>query len=430
MRRQVLFVMIAAFATAVGSCSRVEPPPLDRKVVVLGIDGLEWDIMGPMLESGRLPNFAKLIHEGSWGELKSLEFLESPMIWTSIATGKLPEKHGITGFTTKRGAAREGALLTSNFRTARTIWDILGERGKTVGVLLWLVTWPPEPVNGYLVSDYFHYGWDRPGHFGEQRSYPAELDATLASLLRTADDVPDERAAEFLRGEIPTGGEFDVQVRSLKSAIASDETARSVGLRMAEESPVDFYALYFRGLDAVCHRFWVDTFPESGPPVTDREVELFGEVIPRYYEYADSILGDFLGLIDDETTLIVTSDHGHSGPKPRGDSYAWGIAMHDPTGVLILWGKDIVPGRELSEPSVLDITPTILALYGLPVAKDMDGRVLVDAVDPAFLRSHPLRSVDTYERGGGGESAGGQEPVESSVDEKVKERLRSLGYIE
>jgi arylsulfatase A-like enzyme len=104
--------------------------------------------------------------------------------------------------------------------------------------------------------------------------------------------------------------------------------------------------------------------------------------------------------------------------------------MHDPTGVLALWGKDIAKGQELMDASVLDITPTLLALCGLPVADDMDGRVLTEAIDGDFLRGHPVRTIETYEPDGGSSGDDEREPIESPIDEEVRERLRALGYIE
>ena len=428
--RLPLVLLLAAVVACSLSCAEVETGRVPRRIVLLGIDGLEWDIAGPMIEAGSLPNLARLVSEGAWGELKSLESLESPMIWTSVATGKLPEKHGITGFTAKRGAARDGAIFTADHREARTIWDILGERGYTVGVVMWLVTWPPEPVNGYLVSDYIKYDWRQADRLGAT-TFPPELAAELAGHVVRTDDVPDEHVSAFLRGGVPDDQDLRARVRPLRSAVAVDDAALGIGLRLARERPVDFFAVYFSGVDVVCHHFWVDAFPESGPSVSEREIEVFGAVVERYYERADRVIGEFLELADENTTVIVASDHGHSGPKPRGDGYVRGIAMHDPTGVLIFWGKDIAAGRELVDPSVLDITPTVLALCGLPVAADMDGRVLTAALARGFARSHRVTSTETYEFGRAADAEEPQEePGESPVDEEARERLRSLGYIE
>ena len=423
-------VLLTAIAAIALSCGGGETEPVERKVLLLGIDGLEWDIMGPMIETGRLPNLSRLMTEGAWGELTSLKYLESPMIWTSISTGKLPEKHGITGFTTKPGARNVGAVLTADYRTARTVWDILGEAGRTVGVTTWLVTWPVEPVNGYLVSDYIKYDWEAVGREPQDTTYPPDLLGEIEDMVVRGEDVTDERAGEFVVGGVEAAAGFENRIRTLKSCISINETVEAIGLHLARSRPTDLTAVYMSGVDIVCHQFWVDAFPGTGDPVSDEESRLFGEVIERYYEDTDRIVGEFLELADDSTTVIVTSDHGHSGPKLRGDRYAIGIAMHDPTGFIVLWGKDIVQGIELDAPSVLDITPTILTLYGLPVADDMDGSVLEEAIESDFLSSRPVTTIETYEKG---EASAGSEddvPVESPVDEEVKEQLRSLGYIE
>ena len=428
----ILLLAVALVATAlVSSCSRPEAGPIDRKILVVGIDGMEWDIMGPMIEQGRLPTFERIISEGAWGELRSLDVLESPIIWTSIATGKVPEKHGITGFAKQRSGGGQMVPMTSNVRRVRTVWDILGEDGISVGVVGWLATWPAEPVNGYLVTDYFNYGWD-PGREGEsgKLSFPPALATDLESLRVLADDVPDERAAEFIKGDVPETGELRKRLDALKTCIASDETGRAVALRMAERMPMDFFAVYLKGVDGVCHLYWVDMLPDSGPPTSEEEREMFGEVIPRYYEEMDAVLAGFLDLADESTTVVLTSDHGHSGPKPAGDGYEWGIAMHDPTGVFALWGKDIAQGVKLSDVSVLDITPTILALMGKPVAGDMDGRVLTEAIEQDFLRAHPVTEVETYETGDAREGSSDDEPIESPIDDEVREQLRALGYID
>jgi predicted AlkP superfamily phosphohydrolase/phosphomutase len=429
----VATALLAAGVLLFTSCARVETEaePVKRRVVILGIDGLEWDVMGPLLESGRLPNFARLINEGAWGELRSLKFLESPMIWTSIATGKSPGKHGITGFTTKQGAERAGAILTADFRTARTLWDILGERDWSVGVIGWLVTWPAEPVNGYLVTDRFTYGWDAGSRSAEGITYPPELIDEIGDLRVRHQDVSDEDVERFVRGGVPTEGALAERVLALKRIFATDATFLAADHHLTAERPTDFYALYLKGVDGACHQFWTDAFPESGPSPSESEIEVFGDVIARYYEHADDVVGEFLDRVDRNTTLIVTSDHGHSGPKERGDAYAWGIAMHDPTGFFALYGKDIAGGQELAKVSVLDIAPTILVLCGLPVADDMDGRVLEEAIDTGFLERHPVSTIVTYEReSSDAEPGGSEEAVESPLDEEILEELRSLGYID
>jgi len=432
MRRITAIVLLCAAALLATSCSSTqqEAEPVARKVLFVGIDGMEWDIMSTLVAEGRLPTFERVLSEGAWGELRSLDILESPVIWTSIATGKVPEKHGIMGFA-KAHPGAEPVPMTSNVRRVEAIWDILGDRGWTVGIVGWLSTWPAGPVNGYLVTDYFNYGWS-PGRGGESEgiTFPPGLADELAGLRVMEDDVPDARAAEFLSGEMPEKEALLKRVGALKGCIATDETSLRVARHMAERMPVDFYAVYLKGIDGVCHLHWVDMLPQSGPPITEEEAALFGEVIERYYEEMDGVLAEFLEMADENTTVVLTSDHGHSGPKPVGDNYRFGIAMHDPTGVFALWGKDISPGVELDDPGVMDITPTLLALCGLPVGDDMDGRVLTEAIDGEFLDAHPVRTIETYEVAGSDADGDGSEPIESPIDDEVRERLRALGYIE
>jgi predicted AlkP superfamily phosphohydrolase/phosphomutase len=426
-------LLLAAVGASIlmGSCARQTTEPVDRKVMIIGIDGLEWDIMGPMIDQGRLPTFARIMSEGAWGEVKSLDILESPVIWTSIATGKVPEKHGVMGFAKKMQPGAEPTPVTSNVRRVEAIWDILGDRGKSVGIVSWLATWPATQVNGYLVTDYFNYGWDETQSVGtEGLTFPPSLALDLRSLRTQGSNLPDDSVARLIRGAIPKSGDLRQRYELLKRTIASDLTTEAVAHRLWERMPVDFYAVYLKGIDGLCHMYWTDMFPGSGPPATDDDIQMFGEVIPRYYEDMDRTLARFLAMADENTTVIVTSDHGHSGPKLVNGVYKMGIAMHDPSGVVILWGKDVAQGVELSVPSVLDITPTILAMCGMPVARDMDGRVLTEGIDQSFLNGHPVSWIDTYEPEGGSREAASEEPIESPLDDQVREQLRALGYID
>jgi len=427
-RRAAAAVLAAALVSLalLPSCARRAEGPVERRLMVIGFDGLELDVMVPLLEAGRLPNFARLMHEGSWGEIRSLDVLESPVIWTSIATGKTPDKHGVTGFL-KPGEGGTGVPTSQNTRQVAAVWDILGARGRTVGIVGWLVTWPAEPVNGYLVSCNFSYGWEAGTPAAHGMTYPEELRDEIADCRVLPADVGREDLARFVR-EDALGSRTPPGIDLLKGFIAADESMRCAALRLAKERPTDFFAAYLRSVDGPCHAFWTHLFRGSGPLVPEWETRAFHDVIPLYYEYMDRVLGEFLALADDRTTVIVTSDHGHSGPKPKGVGYETGIPAHDTTGVVILWGKDVAEGRELADVSVLDIAPTVLALFGLPVGEDMDGRVLEEAIAPDFLKAHPVQTVPSYETTVVRTKS--SEPIESPIDDEIRERMRALGYIE
>jgi predicted AlkP superfamily phosphohydrolase/phosphomutase len=411
-RKRVVVAVIgpALLALALSGCAgraRVE-----RRLLLVGIDGAEWSVLNGLLEQGKLPNFARLIDSGVACGLRSLEPKQkSPVIWTTIATGKYPDKHGITDYLDATG----GKIMTSNVRTARTFWDILGEDGHKVTVVGWLVSWPAEPVNGSMVTDYFRYPPkpDRP--LPEKLTYPDGLLKEVEPLRVSAESISDEDVAHFVDLdrrlsneeihhlpvpkmflEMNALNEAEQMIAQLRDFMAGDRTFLGVARYLMGKHPTQISAVYLRGVDSVSHKFWPAAHPgEVGFEVSQTEVGVFGHTLERYYEYADEMLGELLDAFGDGGTVIVCSDHGFEGPKPG--KQPGGIRDHGPVGVLVLAGKDIRPGARISERRVEDITPTILALYGLPVADDMDGSVIADALSDAFLRAHPVARTASYE---------------------------------
>ena len=115
-----------------------------NKVCVIGIDGATWHVIMPLVNEGKMPNMAKLMNQGVYGNLKSMEPSISPVIWTTIATGKEPAQHGIEGFIVKMPDGYERVPITSDMRKVKAIWNILSDYEKKVGVISWWVTRPQE----------------------------------------------------------------------------------------------------------------------------------------------------------------------------------------------------------------------------------------------------------------------------------------------
>src|SRR5262249_55056739 len=154
-------------------------------VLVVGIDGATWDLADKLIARGELPHLASLRTRGSWGRLKSFEPTSSPIIWTTIATGRRADEHGVRGFThtrlrgvhqalpplrplkrmgfswlfeqlVKRGEVFE-APVTSAERRVPALWNIASAQGSPIAVVNWWATWPAEPVLGYMVSERMYY---------------------------------------------------------------------------------------------------------------------------------------------------------------------------------------------------------------------------------------------------------------------------------
>jgi len=398
------------------SCSRnIERP---TRVIVVGVDAADWGLMRHLLDQGNLPNFTRLISEGATGRSETfIPLQKSPILWTSIATSKLPDEHGIGGFVK---SAESGRMVpyTGNVRRVKAVWDILGEQGMTVGVVGWMVTWPAQEVNGYLVSDYIQYETEKKIKL-EHQTYPEDFFEEIDHLRLVGADMTDDRIAHIFPVD-RTAEEMGIEPWRkdyAKMIFATDETFRRVA-HYVNEKGVDFLAVYFNGVDSMCHNLW-DQSKNRNHPLCN--------VIDNYYIWIDDVLGEFMDLVDDRTLLVVCSDHGFYGPRRAEDGgLLLGVYMHGRYGMVGFMGKGVRAGSQIVDADILDITPTILFALGVPVARDMRGRVLTDAFEPDFLRNNPVKFVPTYETG---EREAG-EPIVSPVDEAIKEKLRAVGYIQ
>jgi predicted AlkP superfamily phosphohydrolase/phosphomutase len=164
------------------------------------------------------------------------------------------------------------------------------------------------------------------------------------------------------------------------------------------------------------------TDPATGQPVLK-------QALKREEEYS----GPFLEKAPD---VVVFYDYDYAGgPNPIGpiitpiERYTletWS-GLHRMNGTLIMWGKDVLPGARIEGARIVDPAPTLLYLLGLPVPKDMDGRVLSEALAPALLSSRPIEYRDSLDRGTDGERGG---YLDQDEEEQIREALRGFGYIE
>ncbi|MFH1573352.1 MAG: tetratricopeptide repeat protein, partial [Acidobacteriota bacterium] len=363
--------------------------------------------------------------------------------WTSIVTGKTPDKHGILDFFAEDPATGKNVPVTSNLRRCKALWNILSDLEMDVSVTDWLASWPAETVQGTLVSDRLAYhSFDpSPEHYeAGRKTYPDLLFGTLEPLIVQDRDVSYGEVRRFLdidrsRFEAHSGGRYDPSdpIQNFRLIYATTETYRKVALHLAER-PARFFGVYFELLDAVCHLFIKHMKPAMAD-VPAEEVASYGRAVEETYRYQDEIIGDLLGFWDrTNTTVIVLSDHGfRSGPLrlqsssrihgPGGAAAEW----HRLHGFLALCGPHTLSGVELPRASVLDITPTVLYLLGLPVASDMDGRVLLEAFDSTYTAEHPVLRIQSYESG---EERVPEAPITSPDDEALRERLAALGYVD
>jgi len=406
---------------------------LANKVLLIGWDAADWQMIHPLIAEGKMPALKRLIDNGVSGNLATIRPILSPMLWTSIATGKRPDKHGIHGFLEPLPDGTNVRPVTSGSRTCKTIWNILNQSGMRSNVIGWYATYPAEPINGAMVANSFPYASrDDTGKLVLPKNavHPPELFEEIAELhVRGREISPHD-----VRPLIPQVDEIDVakddkplQLAILLAAAASTQAAAT---HLMAVNDWDFTAVYFPAVDHFGHHF-IDFHPPKQSHVSDRDFELYKHVMNGCYMFHDMLLNAMLQQVDDDTTVIIVSDHGfytgeHRPPPQFADKDP--EIMHRHLGIACLHGPGIKQDEKLYGATLLDVTPTILSLFGLPVGLDMDGRPWQEILD----RPSKINSVLSWEwiDGDAGLLPHEQVPTDIQGSEEAIQQLVDLGYIE
>jgi predicted AlkP superfamily phosphohydrolase/phosphomutase len=273
----------------------------ERRVLVIGLDGATFDLLKPWMEEGSLPNLATIAGNGASGELQSTIPFNSPPAWTSFMTGKNPGKHGVYGFTRVEPRESYSIKISSGAtRRVKTVWQILSERGKKCIVINVPMTYPPEPIDGVMVT-----GIDTPG-LESQFTYPPEFRRELFCLI--PDYVLDVRS-----WSVTVAGER--RARILDDILHMVDVRSRLALHLITTQPWDLFTIVFTATDRVQHFFW--RFLDPTHPLYDSaEAPKYHDAILRVYRQIDQALGEILTCCDEKTAVIVMSDHGF-GPQRK-----------------------------------------------------------------------------------------------------------------
>ena len=405
------------------------------RVLLVGWDAADWKVIHPLLDRGEMPNLARLIEGGVMGDITTLEPVLSPMLWNSIATGKHADQHGILGFTEVDPVHKIVRPVTSTSRRTKAIWNILTQHGYRTHVIHWFGGHPAEPINGICVSDFYTHGYqdatsDWPMIPGTV--HPPELAETLAGLRLRNDEIDGQLLTLF----VPRAAEVDQNKDHHLAALAKIQTetinVHTAATYAMETQPWDFMGIYYPSIDHFSHAF-MNFHPPRMDWVPEELFELYKDVVNSGYRFHDLMLGRLLHLAGPDTTVIICSDHGfhsdHLRPREIPDVPAGPAEQHRRLGIFLMCGPGVKKDEIVYGASLLDVTPTILSLFGLPAGLDMPGRPLLEAMeDPAPLTRIP--SWDQVEGQAGmheGESAAAMEPAEA---EALIEQFVALGYIE
>jgi hypothetical protein len=407
-----VFVSVVALAPRLARTRDATAPdyavvPTGLRVRVLAIDGLERRMAEHLVAGGEMPALGALFAGGAHARLRAEPERVPVIVWTTIATGRGPEAHGIQSADTRRiaglrtpvsldaerspftsalGAATDLLRLTrpqppsATLRSVKTFWNVASEKGLRVGVVNWWATWPADTVNGWIVTDRAAFRLEK-GGTPDREVYPAEAFDGLRPLL---DPSEPDRARRLDRFHLATA-------RALR-----------------DDAPPDLEALYLPGLDIFTMQ-QLGEAPASDLAGLDSKLT----VVREQYRFVDGLLAEAASGLGPSDVLVLVGDPGRlaRGGAPPAE------------GLLVLAGGPIAPG-DLGTASERDVAPTVLHLLGLPKSRELDGQVLETAFSETFRRDHPVRLVDSYGRRPRSQAA------QSDFDQDVLEQLKSLGYIQ
>ncbi len=413
MRARLVGVALLLGTLCLG-CGHQRPPVL----IVVGLDAFNWRVLTPLLRDGRMPALSRVVNSGWWDVLLPEEGpIISPRLWTSIATGRKVRGHGIYDwqvYDRTRGRRSAGP----GDRTCAAFWNVLSDRGLSVGVIDWMATWPPETIRGYMVSKVFY----PPGG----NTFPADLEERLWSLRGDVDYerlIPNDRDDEWAQ---------------LRNGILLDAVTY-----LTRTHPVDVLAVINYTPDPVQHKFWKyyepSAFPDeawwtdsgqappakpvlpeatrattavdpSGPPgAGTARTDAGSGVLERHYVWSDTLLAACLSLAGPRTVVAIVSDHGQ---EPCGDPLIratkegvnrllaqLGYARVDSGGRAIrresiAWAEGVVGGRV-----GLVVNPTIMRAdqYVDPIREALSALRITQTGTPLFSFVGPCTEVG-YDR--------------------------------
>lgn len=416
------------FAVAeVARRARSEPP-----LLFIGLDGADWQQLDRYVASGAMPELARLEREGRAGVLVTEQPPLSPLVWTTMMTGRGPLEHRVLDFTRFSPANGEREPITSSERRVPAVWNMLSAAGKSAAVFGLWATYPAEEIHGVMVSDRLFSFQNRGAAPASGVVSPAREDAWARAALAGS-----EREVDFaaMRSYLPW-----LESSAYEAALAApDPYAQPVSAlrRILVETRVydrlaadawsrrapDVEILYLQGTDAIGH-----VFAAYAPPreawIAEPDFARYSGVPEAYFRSIDQLLGKYRRLAEARgARLMLASDHGFlwSEGRPRElSSMATATAgkWHRDEGIYLLWGPGIVPGSGRERGGVAQVAATLLALAGAPAGAGLAGPPLPGApaaAEPAVDYARFYRPAS--------------DPGAPPADAEEIAKLRALGYV-
>ena len=442
----------------------------NERLLVIGLDGADWDYLDPLIDRGELPNLSSLRDRGAWGELETVRPTRSAPIWTSVVTGVEPRCHGVVNNSVERlrgsyyrlpnimllpkglGVAYLESMLrrwgyispstvASFDRRVPAFWNIATRNDSTVDFINWWASWPVEQIRGHMVSDRTHFWRSQAKGYSADRgfvTYPDSLLLELSSLIMRPDQVTREDALQFMQVSVDEFEQMKTtpyrhhrlrsEFKYLYSMFVSNVR---ISLHLMDRGrqeigqPSDQFVL-LRIIDQASHQaLEYSDLVENHLKSTSEEIEKYSQVVTEVYRAADRAVGQLVEAFG-EGNVVILSDHGFKLLRQRTRFATYGhFGASTPDGMFIASGPAFQPGP-VTGLGIYDMMPMLLALKGWPVADDFVKSVPTRVFKESFLEQHPVETVDSY--GTMAVSLPEEGPI--VADDEMIERLRALGYLD
>jgi len=412
-----------------------------EKVLLLGWDAADWKVINPLIDEGKMPNLTRLVEQGVMGNIATLQPVLSPMLWSSIATGKRPYKHGIHGFSEPDPVTGGIRPVTNLSRKTKAVWNILNQNDLNTITIGWWPSNPAEPLSkGVMVSNDYQIsvGKDRKSWPMKKGTvHPQRLEKELKGLRFHQSELNEEDLFAFMPGlkgltqEELDKASKDPRVQSLAKIIADCTSIHSAATALMQNEPWDLMSVYYDAIDHFGHAF-MKFHPPQRDHISDWDYRLFNYCVEAGYIYHDMLLGTLMDLAGEDTTIILISDHGFHPddlrPAVLPREPAGPAAEHRQFGIFVAKGPGIKKDERVHGAGLLDICPTLLHLFDLPIGDDMDGKVLTDIYEQP---PGEIASVNSWDEVPGDDGMHPPDRQISADDSKAAlEQLVALGYID
>lgn len=358
------------------------------RVVIFALDGADWELLHELSDDGRIPNIRALASGGMTASLQTIQPTVSPMVWTTVATGLTPDRHGVLDFMDRAHSTPVDAYS----RRVPALWDIADSFGRNALVTGWWAAWPPTAPNSVF--------YDTPVEESATAVYPAALADRATSLAVPPETVGYAQVRRFLN---ITPDEWDNATKNpsdpaviFRSILAKTWTDHRVAInlyndqRQHGQDPM-LVMVSYEGTDAVNHLF-APYHPPYRDGISEASYRKYWPAVANYYAEVDRLIGEWMGVLPRDTTVMIMSSYGFRWGKNRPRSMPNGgaaLSDHRNPGMFVAYGPHVVANHAAQPMSVYDVAPTVLSLLGLPQAADMPGHVTTWA----FKDVAPITSV-------------------------------------